>query len=58
MSALLEVRDLRVTTAARPIVDGVDLTLERGRGARAGRRVGLREDHDRAGADEAAAADA
>ncbi len=30
MSALLEVRDLQVRHGARPIVDGVDLTLERG----------------------------
>ncbi len=30
MSALLEVRDLRVRHGERPIVDGVDLTLERG----------------------------
>jgi peptide/nickel transport system ATP-binding protein len=30
MSALLEIRDLHVTHAGRPIVDGVDLTLERG----------------------------
>ena len=29
MSALLEVRDLRVTHGGHPIVDGVDLTLER-----------------------------
>jgi peptide/nickel transport system ATP-binding protein len=30
MSALLEIRDLHVTHAGRPILDGVDLTLERG----------------------------
>jgi peptide/nickel transport system ATP-binding protein len=30
MSSLLEVRDLQVRHGARPIVDGVDLTLERG----------------------------
>jgi peptide/nickel transport system ATP-binding protein len=30
MSALLEIRDLRVTHEERPILDGVDLTLERG----------------------------
>ena len=30
MSALLEIRDLRVTHEDRPILDGVDLTLERG----------------------------
>jgi peptide/nickel transport system ATP-binding protein len=30
VSALLEIRDLYVTHAGRPIVDGVDLTLERG----------------------------
>jgi peptide/nickel transport system ATP-binding protein len=30
VSALLEIRDLHVTHAGRPIVDGVDLTLERG----------------------------
>ena len=30
MSALLEIRDLNVTHAGRPIVDGVDLTLGRG----------------------------
>jgi peptide/nickel transport system ATP-binding protein len=29
MSALLEIRDLHVTHAGRPILDGVDLTLER-----------------------------
>ena len=30
MSALLEIRDLQVHHGGRPIVDGVDLTLERG----------------------------
>ena len=30
MSALLEISDLRVTHGGRPIIDGVDLTLERG----------------------------
>jgi peptide/nickel transport system ATP-binding protein len=30
MSALLEIRDLRVLHGGRPILDGVDLTLERG----------------------------
>ena len=30
MSALLEIRDLQVTHGGRPILDGVDLTLERG----------------------------
>ena len=30
MSALLEIRDLHVTHGGRPILDGVDLTLERG----------------------------
>jgi len=30
VSALLEIRDLHVTHAGRPILDGVDLTLERG----------------------------
>jgi peptide/nickel transport system ATP-binding protein len=30
MSALLEIQDLRVTHGGRPILDGVDLTLERG----------------------------
>jgi peptide/nickel transport system ATP-binding protein len=30
MSGLLEIRDLRVSHAGRPIVDGLDLTLERG----------------------------
>ncbi|MGB3100070.1 MAG: ATP-binding cassette domain-containing protein, partial [Solirubrobacterales bacterium] len=30
MSALIEVSDLRVTYGAQPIVDGVDLTIERG----------------------------
>jgi peptide/nickel transport system ATP-binding protein len=30
MSALLEVRDLRVTAGGKPIVDGVDLVIERG----------------------------
>ena len=30
MSALLEIRDLHVTHAGRPILDSVDLTLERG----------------------------
>ena len=56
MTALLEVSDLRVHHGGRPIVDGVDFALEPRGGAGAGRRVRLRQDDHRAGADEAAAA--
>ena len=50
--ALLEIRDLRTSfsTAAGEAraVDGVSLSLDAGQHARAGRRVGLRQDDDRA----------
>ena len=55
---LLDVRDLRVAYREDrrfvPIVDGVSFQLRR-RGARPGRRVGLRQDHDGARAARTAA---
>ena len=52
MSALLEIRDLQVTHAGRPILDGVDITLERGEALGDG-GVRLRQEGHSARADEA-----